>query len=54
MKRLEIEEVMNGYIIKQTDSSQTKEYVYNNTLEHSMFEDVARFFLGYKVKVERR
>jgi hypothetical protein len=55
-KKVNIEQVANGYIVEMRDDNALgkKPYVFMATQEHVMLEKVGHYFLGYKIKVERQ
>lgn len=52
-KKIEMEEVNNGWWIKMSNSDSSKEYVYSYTEELRMLSELGRFVIDSKVKVER-
>lgn len=54
MKKIELEVLANGYVVKFVGGTENeKENVYINTNEFNMLNDIGRFLLGYRIKTER-
>lgn len=52
IKHIEIEELGNGYWVKLTTKDNTREFVYANTTEFKMIEEIGKFLLGYRIDVK--
>jgi len=49
MKKVEIEQVSNGYKVKLGD----KEYVYTSTEDFKMIDAIGKYITDFKTKTER-